>query len=259
MQNPTADADLNTVLLELVTRQKAILQDNLLACYLQGSFALGDWDAHSDVDFLAVIERDLTDQEVAQLNAMHNRLFDLLPKWSNHLEGSYFPQAILKKEDPQHTQQWFIDNGSRVLQQSTHDNELVVRWQTREYGIALYGADPKTYIDPVPTDDLKRTIRHTMQQWQQEILDGQYRSDNQWAQAFIVLSYCRMLHTLGTGRIHSKPAGVNWAQETLDPKWHGLIQRAWANRPNPSEKLNLRADADDHKQTLAFIHYALRF
>lgn len=255
--NPTRYDALNAVLRELVNSQQAILNNNLLACYLQGSFALGDGDEYSDVDFLVVIERNLSDEELAKLRVMHNRIFDLHPAWSNHLEGSYFPGALLKQPDPNHTPIWYIDNGSRMLERSAHDNDLVVRWVTREHGIPLYGADAKTLIDPVPETDLKQEVSDTMHEWGQEILDGRYTSNNQWAQAFIVLSYCRMLHTLATGKIQSKPAGVTWAKDNLDNKWHGLIQRAWHNRPNPSQKVRQPANPQELERTFSFIHYAL--
>lgn len=257
MITPTSDNELNSVLQELVNRLKMILGDNLLACYLQGSFALGDGDEHSDVDFLVVIDHDLSETELDNLRQMHNQLFDFNPKWSSHLEGSYFPKNLLCQDDPNKTPIWYIDNGSRVLEKSTHDNDLVVRWVIREHGIPLYGDDAKTWIDPVSADDLKREVKATMHEWGQDILSGMYQSDNQWAQAFIALSYCRMLHTLATGKILSKPAGVAWSKSNLDERWHDLIDRAWANRPHPSEKVLQPADPTDLDLTLQFIHYAL--
>ena len=56
---PTPISDLNAVLQELVTSSQAILGANLVGVYLQGSFAMGDWDEHSDVDFLIAIDHDV--------------------------------------------------------------------------------------------------------------------------------------------------------------------------------------------------------
>lgn len=66
-----------------------------------------------------------------------------------------------------------------------------------------------------------------------------------------------MLHTLHTGRVGSKLAGAQWAQHALDPRWAGLIQRAWAERPHPDEKLQLPASPDDIRSTEDFMGYAL--
>jgi hypothetical protein len=96
-----------------------------------------------------------------------------------------------------------------------------------------------------------------MGNWADDILAGRYQIDNRWAQPFVVLSYCRMLHTLHTGRVGSKPAGARWAQRALASRWTSLIQRAWDERPNPSLKLGQEADLAECRLTLDFIGYAL--
>ena len=85
---PTPNPDLNAVLHELVTRAQAILQQNFVGAYLQGSFALGDWDADSDVDFMMVIEHEPGDDTVLELQTMHADVFALASSWAQHLEGS---------------------------------------------------------------------------------------------------------------------------------------------------------------------------
>ena len=66
---PTPYADLNAVIAELVSGAREILGENFCGAYLQGSFAVGEADEHSDVDFVVVIERELTDAEQRQLQA----------------------------------------------------------------------------------------------------------------------------------------------------------------------------------------------
>jgi hypothetical protein len=255
--DPTPDPALNAVLYELVTGAQAVLAENFVAAYLQGSFALGDWDTHSDVDFLIAIAHDVPETDVPALQALHARLYHLDSAWAQHLEGSYVPRDILRRADPLKTPLLFLDNGSHTLVRSAHDNTLVVRWVAREHGIALAGPEPAALIDPVSADDLRQEVRATMRDWAEDIFAQRYQSDNRWAQPFIVLSYCRMLHTLQTGRIGSKPAGARWAASALDRRWTGLIQRAWDERPDPSQKVRQTADPADHAATLAFIRYAL--
>jgi hypothetical protein len=254
---PTPDEELNVVLRELVTSAQATLGDNFIAAYLQGSFAVGDWDADSDVDFLIAIIHDVPEADVPALQATHARIHHLGSPWATHLEGSYFPTGILRREDPAKTPTLFLDNGSESLITSAHDNTMIVRWVVREYGITLAGPAPDTLIDPVSTDELKQEVRATMREWASEIFAGRYRITNRWAQPYVVLSYCRMLHTLQTGRVGSKPAGAAWAKTTLDDHWSDLIDRAWAERPNPPAKVRQPADPAEVARTLAFIRYAL--
>jgi predicted nucleotidyltransferase len=238
------------------------LGPNFVGAYLHGSFALGDWDSHSDVDFLVVIEHPLSDAELAALQEMHGRIHDRPSPWAQHLEGSYFPRDLLKHGDHTETPLYYLDNGSRELVLSNHDNELVVLWVTRECGLARQdrapaGPDADSLVAPVLAKDLRQEVFTTMQTWGREILEGEYPIDNRWAQPFAVLSTCRMLHTLHTATITSKPAAARWAQATLDSRWVDLIQRAWDDRPNPSVKVRQPADPDDVERTRAFIKYAL--
>ena len=254
---PTSDRELNAVLRELVTGVQTILGDTFIAAYLQGSFAVGDWDIHSDVDFLIAIAHDVPEGDLPALQALHARIYHLGSPWAHHLEGSYFPRELLRRGDATKTPLLYLDNGSQALVRSAHDNTLVVRWVVREYGITLAGPAPRSLIDPVPADALRQEVSATMRTWATDLFANRYRIDNRWAQPFAVLSYCRMLHTLRTGRIGSKPAGAQWARGALESRWAGLMQRAWEDRPHPSLKVRQPAEPTDVEQTLAFIRYAL--
>lgn len=256
-EGPTPDVELNAVLHELVTSVQAILGDNFIAAYLQGSFAVGDWDTHSDVDFAVAVDHEVSETHLAALQSMHARIYDLDSNWAKHLEGSYFPREMLTHDDPSRTPLLYLDNTSRELVRSDHDNTRVVRWVTREYGIALAGPDAHGLIDPVTADDLRQEVLATMRNWAQQVLANPDQMDNRWYQPFAVLSYCRMLHTLHTGRVGSKPAGAQWAISALDSRWADLIKRAWEERPNPSLKVRQKAEPIDFTRTLDFIKYAL--
>lgn len=253
----TSYQDLNEVLDLFVQEVQAILEDNFVGAYLQGSFAVGDFDEQSDVDWLVAVQNALSDVEVKLLQGMHGRLFDIDIKWAKHLEGSYFPVVVLGDHERTKEPLWYLDNGNRQLIWDAHDNELVVRWVTREHGITLAGVPPKELIPVVPADDLRVEVRATLQKWGHDVLAKPEQINNAWYQAFATLSYCRMLHTLETGTIESKPASTRWAKENLDAKWVGLIERAEANRPHGFESVHTAADPTDHQLTLTFIAEAI--
>ena len=52
---PTRFSDLNQLLTDLTTSVRLRLGDNFVGVYLQGSFAVGDADEDSDVDFMVAI------------------------------------------------------------------------------------------------------------------------------------------------------------------------------------------------------------
>jgi hypothetical protein len=255
---PTPYPDLNAILRELVESVQALLSSNFVAACLQGSFAVGDFDRHSDVDFVIAIEEELSDDQVQALQTLHERIYSLDCAWAQHLEGSYFPKDVLRRHSQRGKPLWYLDNGSRSLVQSEHDNTVVVRWVVREHGSALAGPDPATLVDPIPVGTLRQEILERMHGWGQQILAEPERINNRFYQSFAVLHYCRTLHDLHTGFVGSKRAGAEWAKATLDPAWAGLIDRAWGGRPNPALSVRQPADPKELKSTLEFIQYILQ-
>jgi hypothetical protein len=67
---------LNAVLVDLVHGARSALAESFVGAYLQGSFAVGDADEHSDVDFLIATTRELSDAQVGELESMHQRIYD---------------------------------------------------------------------------------------------------------------------------------------------------------------------------------------
>jgi predicted nucleotidyltransferase len=254
---PTTYPGLNQVLEILVASVKEVLQEHFVGAYLQGSFATGDYDLHSDVDFTIVVEDELSDEQVAELQVMHDRIYDLDLPWAQRLDGSYFPKEILRRQDLPDEELWYLDNGHREMVRSTHCNTLVVRWVLREHGVTLAGPAPNALVDPVEAALLCREIFEVITDWGDAILQNPDRYNNRIYQSFIVLSYCRMLHSLHTRRVASKRAGVEFAKAKLDPRWNGLIDRTWAGRPNPFGSVKLPADEDDFSATLEFILYVI--
>jgi predicted nucleotidyltransferase len=255
---PTPYPELNAVLRELVESVQAVLSNSFVAACLQGSFAVGDFDRHSDVDFIIAVEEELSDDQVHALQTMHERVYSLDCAWAQHLEGSYFPKDALRHYSQRGKPLWYLDNGSRSLVESAHDNTIVVRWVVRAYGVALAGPRPATLVDPIPVEVLRQEIMKSMSSWWQQILADPNIINNRFYQTFAVLHYCRLLHDLHTGFPGSKRAGAEWAKATLDPSWAGLIDRAWDGRPNPALSVRQPADPQDFRSTLEFIPYIIK-
>lgn len=255
--NWTPYLDLNRVLNDLLQHTQEILGRNFVGAYLQGSFAVGDFDAHSDVDFIVVTEKELTGEQVARLQEMHGRIYDRPISWAQHLEGSYFPRRDLFDPPRSGDEFWYLEHGARSLARSDHCNTYVVRWSLREKGITLAGPPPETLLPPIPGEALTEEVRTTLLDWGQEILDDPQRFNNRFYQGFILLSYCRMLHALEFGEIASKKVCAEWAKGTIDPSWSDLIDRAWATRPDPARSVRETADPDDYARTLQFVRDCL--
>ena len=227
------------------------LGDNFVGAYLVGSFAVGDADEHSDVDFIVATRRDPGEQEQEALQELHGRLYELPTPWAQHLEGSYVPADALREPDPKRTF-FYLDNGSRELVWDTHCNTAVVRWTLQEHGIVLAGHKVDVSVGP---DDLRDEARAALDEyatWARE-----RPSMSRWLQPYLVLSFCRMLHTLDSATVVSKRVAGEWALRELDPRWHDLIAAALADRPDPWLRVHQPAREDAVARTRQFIEYAL--
>jgi hypothetical protein len=235
-----------------------------VGAYLQGSFALGAGDAYSDADFVVAVHPDVDASRVPDLDAMHGAIHDLPEEWAQHLEGSYVPVAILRRAPSAPVPVLFLNNGSRTLERSEHDNTSVVRWVLRERGIVLCGPSPRGLVDPVAPEELRADVRREMRQYGSDLLAGRIGLTALWQQGFVVLYYCRALQTLATATVASKPAAMRWAAVHLDPRWSGLIARSWEQRTRyprgrgaPERHDALRPPPEDVASTLEFVGYAL--
>lgn len=237
---------------------RQILRDNFVASYLQGSFAVGDFDEHSDCDFAVVINRELSGAQLHDLQVMHQRIYDLDMPWAKALEGSYFPKTILCDYGLSGSDLWYLDNGHSELERSNHCNKVVVKWILREKGVIVSGPKPSRLIEPIPVEVLRREMLAVIRGWGQRILADPERFNNRFYQSFIVLSYCRMLHDVHTGVVGSKRSGAEWAKNNLDQSWAGLIDRTWAGRPNPAVSIRQPADEADFNSTLELVKEVMR-
>ncbi len=256
--NPTPFPELNDVLRELVAGVQAALGETFVAACLQGSFAVGGFDQHSDVDFVLATRHEVSVEDVAKLQALHGRIYDLDSEWARHLEGSYFLKDVLANCEQREKLLWYLGHGQRSLVRSTHCNTAVVRWVVRERGGCLAGVHPAALIDPVPVGVLRAEILATIVDWGNEILTNPGPFNSRFYQSFIVLSYCRMLRDMVRGRVASKREGADWAKTVLDSHWHGLVDRAWNGRPDPSVSSWEPADAAEVAKTLDFVKHVIK-
>ena len=258
MRSYTPYPELNTVLRELVDGVQRILCDNFVGFYLQGSFAVGDFDEHSDCDFAIVMNEEPSDSQLRDLQAMHERIFNLDIEWAKHLEGSYFPKAILRDYARSGSDLCYLDNGHSELVRANHCNKTVIKWILREKGVVLSGPEPSTLIDPISVGVLRQAILDSINGSGEQILANSRQYQNRFYQSFIVLQYCRKLHDLHVGAAGSKRAGAEWAKKNMDQSWSGLVDRAWAGRPNPAMSVRQPADEADFKSTLEFVKEVMR-
>jgi len=247
---PTPYPDVNAVVNELLSGVQSVLGACLVGMYLIGSLAGGDFDPQrSDVDFLVVTEDELTGEALAALQAMHVRMRSKGGPWVSKLEGGYVPRSKMRRYDASQARHpWLGSDGHFAVEQFGSD--WVIQCHVmREHAIVLAGPQPRSLMHPILPDDLRRAQRATLREWWAPQLQDVSRLRSREYQAYAVLTMCRALYTLEHGDVAPKRVAARWAQQTLEPRWPGLIDRAlaWPCGQQP----------DELDETLDFVRYTL--
>jgi len=263
----TSYEELNIVLDDYAQKLKRTLKDNCIGVYLQGSLAIGDFDMTSDVDFIVVIDTDLTEEQLKNIQNLHNKTYKKDNRWVKRMEYSFFPKNKLNETsspfvngvqmDTNERKLWYFDNGSKKIEKSDHDNTLVVRWTLREKGISLIGPNPKEFIKPVDPNDLRIEIKDTILGWGKQLIKDASPYKNRFYQSFIVLNFLRMLQDLYLGKVTSKLEAVKWSDKNIDKEWSGLIDFCWEERQDTSISVKQPATDKVFKNAIEFVEYVL--
>jgi len=253
--NPTPYPDVNAVLHHFLSSVRAILDNQFVGMYLSGSLALGDFDARrSDIDFIVVTDADVSGDHLAALRAMHDRFNASDSPWATEVEAAYIPRDALRRYDPAHARHPHIERGAgEILDMDDLATDWIIhRAIVREHGVVVAGPDPRTLIDAVSPQDMRRSVVELMEVWWGPMCDDPAPLDRQSIgyQAYAVLTMCRILYTLDTGAVVSKPVAARWAQEALGGCWFVLIEQALAwrkDRPGmPGGDMNETLDLIRH-------------
>jgi predicted nucleotidyltransferase len=249
--NPTPYADVNAVLYELLTAVNSVLSEHFVGLYLYGSLASGDFNPEtSDIDFLVVTTDEIPSEQIAELEAMHKRLWASDLKWAQKLEGAYIPQHDTRRHGLNNLPRPCLNEGNFYLAPQGSD-WVIQRHIIREQGVVLAGPDPQTLIDPVTTEDIRWSTLTYLHGWWAPMVDAPKRLHSSEYQAYAIVTMCRTLYTLQHGTIASKPVSAQWAQERLDEAWTGLIEQALAWRPG--------VEMDRFDEAVDFIRYTVAF
>ncbi|WP_147915838.1 aminoglycoside adenylyltransferase domain-containing protein [Ruania zhangjianzhongii] len=219
----TPYADLNEVLTELLGYWRRILGENLAGAYVQGSFALGAGDLHSDCDWLVTTNEALTEPQIAQLRELHDEIPTREGRWWQDLEGSYGPVEEVASVDHLGGKWLFNDHGHRTLEWDDHCNRAYTRWILREHGITLAGPTPRSFMSTVPADLLRREAAASLPTLVDDLSTWVDIDALAWGQRYAVVTTCRVLYTLKTAEVASKSGALEWALRTLDPSWRPLL------------------------------------
>jgi hypothetical protein len=225
------DPDIQAVLDVLHEGMQGGLRGRLVGLYVLGSLAGGDFDREtSDIDFAAVTNGPLSEGEIAGLAAMHAWIVGSGLPWAAKLEGTYLPREVIRRYAPSDALYPSLNEGRFYM--GTHGSHWVIQCHLlREDGIALEGPPARNLVDPIAPEQLRKATRDLLREWWAPKLEDATRLATAEYQAYSVLTMCRVLYTLQTGQIATKPVAARWAQAELGGPLGELVERAVSWRP----------------------------
>lgn len=202
-------------------------EDQLVSVILYGSIVFDDLaPGYGDLDFLAVVNEDLSDELCRQLVELRRPL-----RSGDHgelakmIEGAFLPRHML---DPANigTAFWWGTSGERMWQ--TNQLGWLVLHTIRERGIAIWGDDVRHEI-PVPTrEQLLQDVGEFCQTIKKHGKEGKLHSAD-W-----LLTAARELLWLREHRFSSKSAAADWGYRHATGAWREHLPRAKELRQNPA-------------------------
>lgn len=137
-----------------------------------------------------------------------------------------------------------VDNGSRALLPSAHDNTLHTRWIARERGIAVAGPPASTYVAPVDGGALRAEMIGVARSRAEGLEENPEQLRDGWYQPHLVITLCRALHTTHTGEVTGRTAAARWALDIVGEEHRDVVRRALADRPDRRSRGRHPADPD---------------
>ena len=203
-----------------------VLGDQLLSLAVHGSWALGDFaPGRSDLDVLAVMATDPTAATLAALHEVHARLAADFPAWGEgQVEVEYVSveaiRAVVQGTEKSHPM-ISVAKGEPLheLEASRHS---VLNWAAAlQADRPIAGAAPSTVLPAIDQRLTHQVVLQHVRAWPGWVEEMQHAG----GQAYTVLTLCRAVEALATGRQVSKLAAAKLGRSRF-PEWSALID--WA-------------------------------
>lgn len=245
-------------------RLAAVLNGRLVGVYLVGSYALGDLQRESDVDFLAAVEGGVPSTAVEQLRSLHALMTSSYPH--RPFDGFYVdPDDLRHHPDPS------SKGGLQFLDDTLRENTKVrlVEWemlrrcghvvtgrQVGELGVLDASADLAAFSRRNLLDYWTPWLERTAPYLMDGDPIGPKRTQMAWAAAWCVLGVPRLHVAIADGDIVSKTEAGIRALSRFDPGWHAVIDAALDYRRRGDEAA-IDQLATMRMEALAFARHAL--
>jgi hypothetical protein len=221
--------DLSELLQAMATDIPVILRGNLVGIYLWGSLTYDAFDETcSDIDCVAVTERDLDDHEFSDLDDWFKNKAEQ-NRWTGRIDMRFVIDRKLLDKNSQCC--GFYHYTGRLIRHGSDGNPII--WiNVAQSGITLWGKDASLIAPGVSDQCLNDALLLELNYLKNDLAyNAGDRSDKAFMHnAYAVLTACRILFSAYQRTLASKDQAYGWAMETVPSVWRPIIHAARDNR-----------------------------
>lgn len=239
------------------------LPDFLEGYYLYGSITLGAFDyGLSDIDFIAVVKRKITDADIDILKEIHGNMQRKFRK--TILDGMYVTRDDLELDRSENSCLRF--NDGKFYGFRKFDRNSIDAYQIKKYGITIKGPEIESYIFTVNWDILIHNMRDNLNTyWLNWINDCEKFLSVRYVGLFVslkmiewgVLGISRLYYTFKENDITSKAGAGEYVLRTVPQKWHKIIKESMRLRKG-NKKSYYNSIFERRNDALAYIKYIIQ-
>ncbi|MCK9152611.1 aminoglycoside adenylyltransferase domain-containing protein [Methanobacterium alcaliphilum] len=239
------------------------LPDLLESFYLIGSLVLNDYHAgKSDVDFVAVIKRDMNPRELSILGKIHKEINHKYSKTT--LEGSYVTSRQLSNLNNMGPAVYF--DGRQIRNDLNSGNVGIITWFIlKNYSISVIGKSAGYYISNIDVDELIDYVNLNVNtywvNWTEqasktisiESIFILFEQGVEWG----VLGISRLYYTMHKKDVVSKYDAGEYVLKNTPISFERIIKEALRIRKGLDKKSYYNSPFRRKKDTLLFLHHML--
>jgi len=213
MKSFTLYSSVNEILNILIKSINELLGERFLGMYVHGSLALNDFvPDRSDIDLVVVTKSIIPNNILKKIELMHKKISLSNLEYAKKLECIYIPINSLKHYSQEKAYFPCLHVGGAFY---TDGFGLIEKHVLREEGIVLKGPNPKTFINPVSSSELKQAAIESLKNWWLPKLEKHPKHMESDYQVYAVLTMCRAIYTTQNGNIVSKSIAAQYVKKML--------------------------------------------
>ncbi|NOU98367.1 DUF4111 domain-containing protein [Paenibacillus sp. LMG 31456] len=231
------------------------LPEVVYGIYLQGSIVLdGFVPERSDIDFITIVSRNLTPEEINQIDLIHEKLKNKHDYYSV-MEGQYTTLDHLRRTADLERERFPKYFYGKCMGLTKGQIDSTALWILKNHGLTLFGPNARGLEINVSWPDLLNAMKYNLHKYWTEKADNYelFLQDN-WVDD-TVLTLGRIMYTLEHQSVITKDQAGDYLVQMLPTEWHALIYEAMRIRQGKRENGHFPSIDERAARTQSFIKY----